>query len=340
MRLFLFSLLIIFISSYTQAQNPIDLINKTFKVNAMSEENIYCGFHEGDQLILTFEEINGKELKEFEIIEYPSNSKFMDLKLLNINSKTLNIQRTGIYQFRLYNSSISGRVCRVVIQRVPQNKELINFNSNVYWKTINDTSFNVIKENILVKSDTIISNITDKVVAVNSSTSENGNKVAFNFVIPENTISWSYYIGVGQEGQENFDNATNNLASKSIPLLSNLTGFGPMAALALSGVSYFSQIQTGEDITYYIIDNDNINVNAFFSGNQFRCYRKGKVISDYSKMTEPSEGHYNMCLFNDNVLTGVKVIVKITAIQVINKFELIDVRKMQVISKEVPYLKK
>jgi len=35
---------------------------------------------EGDQLVFNFQEVNGKELKEIEIIEFPSTSKFMDYK--------------------------------------------------------------------------------------------------------------------------------------------------------------------------------------------------------------------------------------------------------------------
>jgi hypothetical protein len=46
----------------------------------------YYGFAEGDQMIFSFEEL--KELKESEIIEMPTSSKFMDYKSIKFTNKT------------------------------------------------------------------------------------------------------------------------------------------------------------------------------------------------------------------------------------------------------------
>jgi hypothetical protein len=52
--------------------SPIDVAESTLKIGAFGEDVFYYGFAEGDKLIFNFEEINGKELKEIEIIELPS----------------------------------------------------------------------------------------------------------------------------------------------------------------------------------------------------------------------------------------------------------------------------
>ena len=89
------------------------------KVPPQGEEIFYYGFAEGDQLIFNFEEVNGKELKEFEIMFMPSKSIFMDYKTKKIENKILTISETGIYKFRFTNANIlSGRVCKFKIQRL------------------------------------------------------------------------------------------------------------------------------------------------------------------------------------------------------------------------------
>jgi len=62
----------------TFGQAPIDIAESNLKIGGLVEEVFYYGFTEGDQLVFNFEVVNGKELKEVEIIELPSSSKFMD----------------------------------------------------------------------------------------------------------------------------------------------------------------------------------------------------------------------------------------------------------------------
>lgn len=302
----------------------------------MSEEVVYYGFAEGDQLIFSFQEVNGKELKEVEIIELPSSSKFMDYKTKSIENKTLTINRTGIYKFRFANSAIGGRICKFKIQRIPKSDTTKEFNSSVYWRSVFDTTYTVEQERFLVKSDTVVSNITDQTSKVHSTGNLNGNKSTFNFTLPDNTVAWSYYIGVNQEGQQAFQKATTELSSKAAPLVAKIPGYGPLAALALGSASYLSQIQGGEDIDFYVVDNDNVNL--FSEGGAFSYFKKGKVINDFSKMTSPLKGMYHVCLSNDNAVTGVEVAVKITAIVVNQQWETRSVKRMHVTSREEAYL--
>lgn len=318
-------------------QTPIDVAESTLKVSAFGEEVFYYGFLEGDQLIFNFEEVNKKELKEVEIIELPSSSKFMDYKTKKIENKTLNITTTGIYKFRFSNSAIGGRVCKFKIQRIPASESSKKFNTNVYWKTISDTTYTTEQEKYLIKADTVISNLTDQTAKVHSAGNPNGNKTTFNFSLPANTVAWSYYIGVDQAGTQSYQKATNELAGKAGPLISKIPGYGPLAALALGGVSYLSQIQGGEDIDFYFVDNDNVNL--FAAGQAFSYVKKGKVINDFSKMTSPLRGMYHVCLLNDNALTGVEVAVKITAIIVNQQWGTRPIQKMHVKSHQEAYLK-
>ena len=320
------------------SQNVIDVDESTFKIGALGgEELFYFGFAEGDKLIFNFEEINGKEIKEIEITEMPSSSKFMDYKTSFIDSKMLNIYRTGIYKFRFSNTAISGRICRMKIQRIPASESTRNFNTSVYWKTVYDTTYYTEQEKYLIRIDTTISNITDQIAKVHSQTNVNGGKTTFNFSLPNNTVAWSYYIGVDQAGQEIYESAARQMAYKAAPIIAKLPGYGPLAALALGSVSYLSALQSGEDIDFYIVDGNNVNL--FLAGQQFYYIKKGKVMNDFSRMSYPLKGSYHVCLFNDNAITGVSVSVKITAIVVTEQWGLRSVQKMKVSSQQVPYLK-
>lgn len=318
-------------------QTIVDVAENTLKVGGLGKEVFYYGFAEGDQLIFNFEEVNGKELKELEIIELPSSSKFMDYKTKKIENKTLNITRTGVYKFRLSNSAIGGRICKVKIQRIPASDATKNFNSSVYWKTVYDTTYTTEQEKYLIRADTTISNLTDQVAKVHSQFNANGNKTTFNFNLPTNTVAWSYYIGVDQAGQQAYESAASQLSSKAAPLVAKIPGYGPLAALALGSVSYLSAIQSGEDIDYYIVDGNNVNL--FSAGQQFYYVKKGKVINDYSRMLTPLKGSYHVCLSNDNAITGVTVSVKITAIILTEQWGQRPIQKMHISSQQVAYLK-
>src|SRR5882672_10883408 len=129
-----------------RAQTPIDVAESTLKVGAFGEEFFVYGFAEGDQLIFNFEEANGKELKELEILELPSTSRFMEYKAKKIENKTLRIPKTGIYKFRFSNGGIGVRLCKYKIQRIPATPTTQKFDPTVYWHTIPDTTYTTIEE--------------------------------------------------------------------------------------------------------------------------------------------------------------------------------------------------
>jgi hypothetical protein len=318
-------------------QTTVDVVENTLRVGGLSEEVLYYGFAEGDKLIFSFEEVNGKELKELEIIELPSSSKFMDYKTKKIENKTINITRTGVYKFRLSNAAIGGRICKVKIQRIPASDATKNFNSSVYWKTVYDTSYTTEQEKYLIRADTTISNLTDHVTKVHSKNNADGNKTTFNFNLPTNTVAWSYYIGVEQAGLQAYESAVNQLSSKAGPLVSKIPNYSPLAALALGSTSYLKAIQSAEDIDYYIVDGN--NVNSFSAELQFSYIKKGKVFNDFSRMLSPLKGSYHFCFENDNVITGVSVAVKITAIIVTEQFGQRPIQKRHILSQQEAYLK-
>ena len=317
-------------------QNPIDVAESSIKVGIKGEEMIYFGFAEGDKLIFSFEEANGKEMKEVEIVEMPSSSKFLEFKTSKIENKTINVARTGIYKFRFANSALLPRVCKYKIQRIPASAATQNFNTTVYFDEYNDTTYTNEVETFIDRSDTVINNFQDRTIKVNPLTAPGSSKVTFNFMLPENTVSWSYYVCADKGGQQVYQEANKSLNANSPSVIEKFPKYGPLAAVALDAPSYLKKIDTGQHINYWIVENENAEL--FKNGEQFRFVKKGRGINDFSRM-EPGDRSFFFCLHNDYKDAQVTVMIKITAVLINEKFTSEQVRKMHVTLKKGMHLK-
>jgi hypothetical protein len=60
------------------AQTEVDVADITLKVQGLGTEELMYGFAEGDKIIFSMNETDGKELKEVTIEEYPNNIKYQN----------------------------------------------------------------------------------------------------------------------------------------------------------------------------------------------------------------------------------------------------------------------
>ena len=317
-------------------QTPVDVAESTLKVGILGEEIFYFGFAEGDKIIFNFEEVNGKELKELEIIEMPSTSKSLDYKTSKIVNKIIKVPRTAIYRFRFTSSAISVRLCKYKIQRIPASPATQNFNSAVFNDMVNDTTYTTVEEEYLAKTDTVFTNYQDRIVKVNPASNPAGNKSTFNFILPENTVGWSYYLYVNQAGQQVYDEANKQIIATSGTAIAKFPTYNILAAIAMNKPVSINKLQAGETINYWIMEGENADL--FSSGAQFRYIKKGKAVNDYSRM-EPRKGSLYFCFSNDNTTQPASVTVKITLVQVNEVLQTRQVKRMQVAPKSKMYLK-
>ena len=164
----------------TYSQDPIDLIESTLKLGISEEKEFYFGFAEGDQIVLNVEVLKGKSIGEVEIAEYPNFTKFTDYETSGITNKKLPVSKDGIYKFRIKNKGLVGKICKIHIQRIPLNEQTKNFNSEVYWRTLYDTTYYSKNETYLIRRDTSIVNVMDQTAKVHSGGNVNGNKTTLN----------------------------------------------------------------------------------------------------------------------------------------------------------------
>lgn len=321
------------------SQITVDVAEGTLKISGHKEEIFYYGFAEGDQIIFNFEEVNKKEVKEVEIIELPSNSKFMDYKTKKIENRILNVTRTGVYKFRFSNTALLGKICKFKIQRIATEKTK-NFNSSVYWRDVVDTIYSTAQETHVIKSDTTFQDFYTGSPQVSSKHALNGNPNSqiIDLDLPDNTILWSFYIGTGKKGQEEFENAMNNFKKNTAIIFSNIPGYGAMAELALFGISYFNKIQGGDNVKYWFLTDAN-SITQFHNKQPFTHYKMGDVINEASQMKTPLKGKVYLALMNDNIIEPITITIKATAVIVNNKSEIKMIKKMNFSSRQEPYLK-
>lgn len=341
----LFSLLLL-TSIFLHGQiQPVDVAEITLKVKSGGTEELIYGFAEGDQIIFNFEETAGKELKEVEIIELPNNSKFKDFKSIKIENKVINVYKKSLFSFKFYNSSLSARICKVKIQRIPKSEDLINFNTNWTWKTIYDTSYVAYKQDSLIGYDTVryteyikeLSQtiqteelIFDKTQTIHSKWNSTENKTWLFFTLPSNqsspyetkkVIAWAYWVGVGTVASDAWKQnvkIAGNIVKGAAQLFTT-----PLGAFAIGAVTNLvtPQTGTGEDV-YYSITNE-IGKEGFIAGVDYKAFGNGVGIAGYQKFTAEAlcQGTYFVCLLNDNKVTPIDVNVKVVAIIEIKKYE-------------------
>lgn len=339
----------LFLSLTTFAQQTLDIAEATLKIGGLDEEVLYHGFAEGDQLIFSFQETEGKELKSVEIQAYPAQSIFQDYKTVGL-SKTLRIAHTGIYVFRFTNTALTGRICHYKIQRIPATEATVKFNTQVYWRSLPANSYYIEEEKYLVSRDTTVITVMEhKVERVHSKTSVNGigNKTTVEVTLPDHTVSWSYYLGVGNSSEEIFREAEEkaerqrrqlNGAASLICKATMYNGYAVMAGLALNGIAELGIPKNADNIQYHFAT-DARNAQLFLTNEEFSSFEQGNGPLSYKRMMQPLLGTFYICLLNDNILYGIDVHVKVAAVTVQEIWGVREVKKFSKVGGREAYLK-
>lgn len=312
------------------AQQTIEITDQTLKISG--EEYLYFGFTAGDEVVFSLEEINGKELREVEILRYPDQVVYSNLQVSK-TQKRIQIMEEGVYQFRLKHSGLGSRMCHLSIGRIPAAGKT-NFNTAVKWVEQSSTEASIIgyetkqvacSRRVVADIDTTIETILNRTERIHSSTNLNGNTNSIRFSIPEavyepnihlpykatETVSWAYAISTGTTGDAWYKSANTKAAASNVTKAMISTGFissgyGALALLAIEGVSMFSSPPVAGDNILFTITNDASK----------RPVAEGNSVTAFGKMTQHLSGNYTLQLTNDNMIEAINVDVKIIAVLV------------------------
>lgn len=341
MKILIYACLAIFLrfAAEAQIQTPVDIAESTVKVAGLGEEVFYYGFAEGDQLIFNFQEVNGKELKEVEIMEWPASSKFMDFKTKKITDKKIEVTRTAIYKFRFTNSAIGGRVCKFKVQRIPATEEGAKFNSSVYWQTVHDTTYTTVQERYLVKKEykpVAIIPVTEYYINSGSNATFGGGKsrITFPVTLPANTQEWYYEFSASRD-----KNAVEQ-AKSSFNLLGQLTTLIDQTGALSFGIDMLSKPPGGDVCDVYLMDYNNSK--SFEAKTAYYHNPMGSrenIKSGIVKMAGNAGQTWYIGIKNPDSMHGIHVAIEVVAVTLEEEWGVRNVQKMNVATRQVPYLK-
>src|SRR5882757_5351431 len=108
---------------------------------------MYYGFAEGDEIIIDFVTENKKGTQAIEISEWESKSVvYSNHQFQTLDGIKIRVPKTAVYKFEFGTNHIFDRQAKVTIKRIPASETSKNFNCNVTWKTVNDTTFTTVDE--------------------------------------------------------------------------------------------------------------------------------------------------------------------------------------------------
>ena len=336
------STLFLLLANLLLANNSILVTESTISLDYDETEELYFSFAEGDIIEFDFEMVKGSNLKDIEIYELPNNRVFSEYKAEKFSKKQIIVRNKNLYKFRFYSSSLTKRVFKIRIYRIPSNESTKNFNTNWKWEIKKDTIYipytidsitgyktvkyeERIKE--LIKTENVEDILFNKSQRVHSYYNQNKSSTYLRVDLPntintelkeEKLIAWAYWIGVGQEAQKSY---LEN--SKSIGKLANgiASTYGtPLAGLAVGTITELMIPKTGEDVYYSFIP-DYENAEKFVNGQTYLQFDTGKGIAAYGKNTTRTKGTFYIGLYNDNQVQGIDVDVKVVAVKEVKTYE-------------------
>ncbi|WP_394747094.1 hypothetical protein [Spongiimicrobium salis] len=336
------TILMLLISCYDYGQGIIPITETSLQLTYDETKEVYYSFEEGDQILFNLNMVQGRHMREIEIVELPANTVFSTFKANEIIGKKIKVRRRGVYKFRFYNSSLTNRTCRYTIHRIPANESTRSFNTNWEWAIQRDTTYTSYQQDSLVGHETIKYQETkrelkklekqeilvfDKWQKVNSLARGNDSRNFVKVDLPkgimgnlreEKIIGWAYWVGVGQASKNALEKNKKSLANLTKTVASNY--ISPLGALALGELTNLIIPNTGEDVEYYFMT-DYDNVLLFKACKSFYFFDTGKGRAAYGISDNIREKSFYIGLLNNNSLIPIEVNVKVIAIKEIKTFE-------------------
>ena len=337
MKTNIFTLLFLLMSTVSAvAQSLITVTETNLKLPILGEEFLYFGFAEGDQLVFSFEELSGKDLKEVEILEYPSTSRYKEYKTRAIQNKKLTVPRTGIYQFRFANTVVLQKTCKIKIERVAGSEATKNFNSTVYWRTVYDTTYRKLQQHTAAPDQyKTVSLLLPTAYHLNANTGGNHSQVIAPISLPDFSAEWYYkYTVVTDKDKAEALKSTLDLKGTLNKLITEKGGlsFSADSMLAPAGA---------DTCRIYLLDESNQQM--FESKSNFRHFKEGtreKATSGVVKIKTANFPNAYLGIKNPNAQTGIYVVIEAVAIISPDDTEqTAEAQSVSIKARKEPYLK-
>lgn len=335
--------LLLLVTNVIIAQKTVKVTEQTLKIRPNSTEELLFGFTEGDRIVFSFSEEDGKKINEVSVAEYPDNTKFKVLDTKKVKKEEIVVIHKSAYQFQFKNSSADVLTVSVLIQRIPPGEAAANFNTAVKWVTEQDTTWNSLTKDVVVGYDTLQVQKTRKVVTyekkyeemvldknqrVNAKTTFDSSTSSVYFTLPKNAITenetkkvvaWAYWVGVGKESNEYWQQNRKMIVGAVQGVATYFST--PLGGIAAGAITNLALPANGEDVEYALVNEENKKL--FLEEKQVKSFDFGKGVATFKKFTENHllQGRYFVMMKNDNYVQPIDVNIKVSAIIEHKKFK-------------------
>jgi hypothetical protein len=302
---------------------PVLVSEQSFKING--EQRFFYAFEAGDQILFDVELLKGSVLKDVEIAIHQGGTCWRAERLTTATQKTLTVPKRAIYVFKIRSGGPKSVALK--IRRIPAHTSRTRFNPYVRWKTvvdtlrprfrleqttIYDTTYQTHYRRILYRKSQQMTTLLSRTERVASHTSlQHDNETSVKVELPvlqqnkqleERFLGGAYWIGVGQEGLENYNKELKKfLASAASKVMSrNL-----LAGLAIGAYAVAVNPPQGDNIIYKLWSQ---------SSKGKKLEAEGNVTAAFGRFVIHNAQHLSLDLKNDNILNGLNVHLKLVVV--------------------------
>jgi len=317
----LFSALCFAFQAFSQTEIPRFVADQTFHLDGSTE--FTYAFAEGDHIALHVQELTGKEIKAFELVQWPDNLLLRAYELDSVLDKDIRIPQTGVYQLRFRETGLSKKICRFTLHRTPGNAENARFDTRVGWDIRQRPDYHLGKRTVSAGKKVEMLSLGGQVTVMASKFYMKKPVNAYQFTLPPNTRQWAYRIAVGQAAATVRRQDSEKLKSALQTGAAKLMGIQPetaLAAFALGAAIDMTVSTAGEDVEYALVDYDNWT--KFSKGQDYTSLMQQTGVSvDAQRRYTPFEGTYFFALRSNNWVDDINVTIEIEAVTEVQLFE-------------------
>lgn len=339
--------------SFCQSYEPIPVTTQSINIpgalavanwkNEHPKENykypkLVYGFAAGDEIVIDFTTENKKGTQIIEVMEYGSNSVvYSNNQFQTLDGLRIKVSRSNVYKFEFATNHMFDRQCKVSLKRIPASDSTKNFNCNVSWKTVYDTTFTVIEEQRKVSSkyETVtLQSPIDFFVNSGSNADWKGGKsrVALPILLPANTVSWYYNFSATRN--KNAIQATKS-AMKLFGQLSKLIDQTGTLSFGIEALS----VPPGADYCDIYLLDENSRAPFLNKVDGWRNYSEGSRENIMSGVVQIrnccTSKNFYLGIKNPSYGYGIAVMIEVVAIVEKVEYETVQVKKPVSVNKKL-----
>jgi len=342
------------LSSVGQIVDPITVTTQSLNIpgglevgNWMNEHpkqaypnypKMYYGFAAGDEIIIDFTTDNKKGTQQIEVTEFASKSVvYSNREFKTLDGIKIKVPKTAVYKFEFFTNHIFDRQCKINIKRIPSADSTKNFNCNVTWKAVYDTTYAITEGKRKVSSKyqpVTLQTPIDFFVNSGSNADWKGGKsrVALPIMLPENTVSWYYSFGATR-------NSDAVQATKStMKLFGQLTNLVDKTGMLSFGIEALTAPPGADYCDIYLLDENSrdpfLNKEAGWQG--FAEGSRENLMSGIVQVRKCcTSKNFYLGIKNPSYTYGIAVMIEVVAIVEKPIYEAVQIKKPVSVSRKV-----